>query len=254
MAERKNRTLLDMINSLIISSSVPENLWGEALLSSCFILNRIPSKDKDKTPYELWKGHSPSLRFFRVWGCLAKVNIPEPKRKKIGPKTVDAIFVRYSLDSNTYRFLVINSEISEISNNTLIESRDATFFENVFPFKSRSVPIFLPYLSSSSDDPSTSNIPYIPKDPIPELELRRSKRGKIEKNFGDGFYTFSVEDIPTSYQEAMHSPDSSFWKEAINSEIESIIGNNTWFLTDLPPGNKPLGCKWIFKKKINHAC
>ena len=96
-----------------------------------------PFKDKNETPYELWKGHTPNLNYFRVWGCLAKVGIPEPKRKKIGPKTVDAIFVGYSLDSNTYRFLVINSEISEITNNTLIESRDATFFENIFPFKNQ---------------------------------------------------------------------------------------------------------------------
>jgi hypothetical protein len=40
----------------------------------------------------------------------------------------------------------------------------------------------------------------------------------------------------------MRSPDAFFWKEAINNEIESIIGNNTWILTDLPPGTKgPFG-------------
>ena len=48
----------------------------------------------------------------------------------------------------------------------------------------------------------------------------------------------------------MTSLDASFWKEAINNEIESIIKNNTWILTDLSPRNKPLGCKWIFKKKM----
>ncbi|GJX98716.1 zinc finger, CCHC-type containing protein [Tanacetum coccineum] len=39
-------------------------------------------------------------------------------------------------------------------------------------------------------------------------------------------------------------------KEAINDEMESIMGNNTWVLADLPPGCKPLGCKWIFKRKL----
>ena len=48
----------------------------------------------------------------------------------------------------------------------------------------------------------------------------------------------------------MRSPDASFYKEAINSEIKSIIENNIWILTDLPPENKPLGCNWIFKKKM----
>ena len=48
----------------------------------------------------------------------------------------------------------------------------------------------------------------------------------------------------------MSSQDVSFWKEAVNDEMESIMGNNTWILTDLPPGCKPLGCKWIFKRKM----
>ncbi|GJW82895.1 zinc finger, CCHC-type containing protein [Tanacetum coccineum] len=39
-------------------------------------------------------------------------------------------------------------------------------------------------------------------------------------------------------------------KEAINDEMDSIMGNNTWVLADLPPGGKPLGCKWIFKRKL----
>ncbi|GKB27835.1 zinc finger, CCHC-type containing protein [Tanacetum coccineum] len=44
--------------------------------------------------------------------------------------------------------------------------------------------------------------------------------------------------------------DVAFWKEAINDEMDSIIGNNTWVLAGLPPGCKPLGCKWIFKRKL----
>ncbi|CAM8982076.1 unnamed protein product [Rhodiola kirilowii] len=48
----------------------------------------------------------------------------------------------------------------------------------------------------------------------------------------------------------MKSQDVSFWKEAINDEMDSIIGNNTWILVDLPPGHKPLGNKWIFRKKM----
>jgi len=48
----------------------------------------------------------------------------------------------------------------------------------------------------------------------------------------------------------MTSNDVAFWKEAVNDEMDSIMGNNTLFLTDLPPGCKSLGCKWIFKKKM----
>ncbi|KAL0313427.1 UNVERIFIED_CONTAM: Retrovirus-related Pol polyprotein from transposon TNT 1-94 [Sesamum radiatum] len=48
----------------------------------------------------------------------------------------------------------------------------------------------------------------------------------------------------------MKSQDVAFWKEAINDEMDSIMGNNTWVLADLPPGCTLLGCKWIFKKKM----
>ncbi|CAL1355160.1 unnamed protein product [Linum trigynum] len=47
----------------------------------------------------------------------------------------------------------------------------------------------------------------------------------------------------------MKSRKAAFWKEAINDEKDSIMANNTWVLVDLPPGCKPLGSKWIFKKK-----
>ena len=48
----------------------------------------------------------------------------------------------------------------------------------------------------------------------------------------------------------MSSPEAPYWKEAINNEVESILQNHTWELVDLLPGSKPLGYKWIFKKKM----
>nr|GEX13418.1 hypothetical protein [Tanacetum cinerariifolium] len=63
-------------------------------------------------------------------------------------------------------------------------------------------------------------------------------------------YYFNVEDDPKIFDEAIKFRDVAFWKEAINDEMDSIMGNNTWVLADLPPGCKPLGCKWIFKRKL----
>ena len=73
VAERKNKTLKEMMNFLLISDSTPNNLWGEAILSTCHLQNRISYKKTGKTPYELWKGHEPNLKYMKVWGCLAKV-------------------------------------------------------------------------------------------------------------------------------------------------------------------------------------
>ena len=55
---------------------------------------------------------------------------------------------------------------------------------------------------------------------------------------------------PQTYKKAMTSSEAPFWKEAINSEVESILQNHAWELVDIPPGNKPIGYKWIFKRKL----
>jgi len=109
--------------------------WGEALLTSCHVLNRVPNKDKEKAPYEEWSGRKPTLSYFRTWGCLAKVNVPIPKKRKLGPKTVDCVFLGYAQRVICYRFLVVKSEIPDMHVDTILESRDATFFENMFPMK-----------------------------------------------------------------------------------------------------------------------
>ncbi|KAM2709368.1 hypothetical protein EV2_047063 [Malus domestica] len=103
---------------------------------------------------------------------------------------------------------------------------------------------------TSTDKASTSISHQVTNEEEPLAELRRSKRPRVEKNFGDDFYTFLIEGDPTTYEEAMISVDTPFWKEAINSEVESILQNNTWELTDLPPGTTPIGCKWVFRKKL----
>jgi hypothetical protein len=55
---------------------------------------------------------------------------------------------------------------------------------------------------------------------------------------------------PTSILEAYASLDVDYWKEAVRSEIDSIMANGTWEITERPHGCKPLGCKWVFKKKL----
>ena len=91
--------------------------------------------------------------------------------------------------------------------------------------------------------PSSSNLVPQEIEPEPEIKPRRSKRSRIEKNLGEGFFTFIVERDPYTYSESMSSIDAPFWKEAIQSEVDSIIQNNTWVLVDLPPDNKAIRCK-----------
>ncbi|RVW67415.1 Retrovirus-related Pol polyprotein from transposon TNT 1-94 [Vitis vinifera] len=51
---------------------------------------------------------------------------------------------------------------------------------------------------------------------------------------------------PTSYAEAT---SHSHWQEAMQSELATLEANHTWSLTSLPPGKKPIGCRWVYKIK-----
>ncbi|KAJ0103510.1 hypothetical protein Patl1_06354 [Pistacia atlantica] len=217
------------------------------MLLACYIQNRIPFKKTDKTPYKLWKGHVPNLKYFKVSGCFAKVLTPEPKRKRLGPRTVDCMFVGYAQNSAAYRFMVIKQEVGLYDANTIIESKNAYFFENIFP-KKINCEKALPQNETFESSPQNETLRNSSKSS--ELEIRRSKRVRKAKSYGDDYYVFLTEDDPQTYKEAMTSRDASLWKEAVNNEIESIMSNHTWEIVNLRPGTKPIGCKWIFKKKL----
>ncbi|GJW49519.1 zinc finger, CCHC-type containing protein [Tanacetum coccineum] len=189
----------------------------------------------------------------------AVVWLPGPKRKTLGEKGIDCIFVGYAEHSKAYRFYVIEPNDS-VSINSIIESRDAIFDENRFSSIPRPKDI-IPNSDESQRDDHSDDVP----SEIPEP--RKGKRVQKAKSYGSDFqlylvegsrdqvgsqysYCYSIEEDPRTYNEAIQSRDSAFWKEAIDDEIGSIMENNTWVLSDLPPGCKPLGCKWIFKRKM----
>ena len=175
----------------------------------------------------------PNLNYLKVWGCLAKVTVPKPKKVKIGPKTVDHIFIGYAQNSNAYRFLIHKSEIPDIHVNTIIESKDASFFENIFPYNLVYEPI---------DNNKRPRDTISKSDPM-EDEPRRSKRQRTSTSFGPDFLTYLLENEPWTFKETVTSPEAPFSKEAINSEVEFVLSNHTWELIDLPSSNKPLQCK-----------
>ncbi|KAK1664874.1 hypothetical protein QYE76_053033 [Lolium multiflorum] len=227
VAERKNRTLTDLVNAMLDTSGLSKAWWGEAILTACHVLNRVPTKNKTLTPFEEWERKRLKLSYLRTWGCMAKVNVPIPKKRKLGPKTVDCVLLGYAFHSIGYRFLIVKSEVPDMHVGTIMESNDATFFEDIFPMKETS--------SSSTQEMPTP---------------KRSKRQRTAKSFGHDFIVYLVDDTPTSISEAYASQDADYWKEAVRSEMDSILANGTWEVTDRPYGCKPVGCKWVFKKKL----
>ncbi|GKB28946.1 retrotransposon protein, putative, ty1-copia subclass [Tanacetum coccineum] len=80
VSERRNRTLLDMVRSMMNLTTLPLSFWDYALESATHILNMVPTKKVDKTPYELWYGKVPNLSYLKVWGCEALVKRDTPDK------------------------------------------------------------------------------------------------------------------------------------------------------------------------------
>ena len=71
VSECRNRTLLDMVRSMMSLIGLPLSFWGYALETAAFTFNRAPSKSVETTPYELWFSSKPKLSFLKVWSCDA---------------------------------------------------------------------------------------------------------------------------------------------------------------------------------------
>nr|GEW34636.1 7-deoxyloganetic acid glucosyltransferase-like [Tanacetum cinerariifolium] len=147
-----------------------------------------------------------------------------------------------------------------VSINLIIESRDTIFDENRFSSIPRPKDI-IPNSDESQRDDHSDDVPSEIPEPC------KGKRVRKAKSYGSDFllylvegsrdqvglqysYCYSIGEDLKTYNEATQSQESAFWKEAIDDEIGFIMENNTWVLSDLPPGCKPLGCKWIFKMKM----
>ena len=104
MAERKNRTLIELTIAMLIESGAPLHFWGETILTVCQVLNRVPHKKSHTTPFEMWKEHKPNLGYLRVWGCFAYVWLTDPKMPKLGIKATTCTFLGYAINSAAYRF------------------------------------------------------------------------------------------------------------------------------------------------------
>nr|KAJ0203953.1 hypothetical protein LSAT_V11C500280410 [Lactuca sativa] len=168
--------------------------------------------------------------------------LTEPKWKTLGERGTDCIFIGYDEHSKAYRFYVLESN-DYVSVNIVIESRDAIIDEERFTYIPRLRDMIQQSFSKNTTqaEDASGGTSFVPG-------LRKSTRDRKAKSFGYDFQLY-LED-PNTFSEVIASRDVHLWKEAIQDEIDSIMHNNTWVLSDLPPGCKALGCKWILKRKM----
>ncbi|KAM0044971.1 putative RNA-directed DNA polymerase [Helianthus debilis subsp. tardiflorus] len=128
VVERKHRHLLEMARALRFEAKLPIKFWGECILTATYIINRIPSKVlKEKTPYEILLGKTPSYDHMRVFGCLAYYWNSNTKGDKFEPRGRRGVFLGYPYGTKGYR-------VYDLESNKIVVSRHVKFIENVFPY------------------------------------------------------------------------------------------------------------------------
>ncbi|GJS68200.1 retrotransposon protein, putative, ty1-copia subclass [Tanacetum coccineum] len=73
VSEKRNKTLLDMVRSMMSQTTLPKSFWDYALETAACILNMVPTKKVEKTPYYVWHGQALKLSCLKVWDCKALV-------------------------------------------------------------------------------------------------------------------------------------------------------------------------------------
>ncbi|PSR73943.1 hypothetical protein PHLCEN_2v10250 [Hermanssonia centrifuga] len=142
VAERMNRTLVEMARAMLHDAGLPNSYCGDAILHATYILNRVPTQalKGDITPHEVYLGAKPSVANLRIFGCKVFVYIPDEKRKKLDSKSLECTFLGYVENKSAYchRLVVFwNHEMSSLmremallvvslSNLTLLSSSQIT--------------------------------------------------------------------------------------------------------------------------------
>ncbi|XP_022890106.1 uncharacterized protein LOC111405446 [Olea europaea var. sylvestris] len=190
VAERRNRSLKDIVRSMISHFTLLESLWGEALKATTYILNRVPTKATDKTPYELWMGKKPSLKHIHIWGCSVEARLYKPNEKKLDAKTIICYFIGYSERSRGYKFYdPTTKEIYKTGNARSIEDVKFVRRERVtrFVFKEE-----------------------YPQEPMPSRRSTRGRRSAVSDDYIVFLQEHEVnigmmEDDPINFRQAMES-------------------------------------------------
>jgi hypothetical protein len=124
VAERCNRTLMDMVRSMLNYSTLLISLWMEDLKIAVHILNRVPSMSVPKTPYEMWADRKPTLNYLHMWDCPAEAKLFNPSIGLLDPKTVSCHFIGYPDKSKGFRFYCPDRYIK------IVETRHTVFLED----------------------------------------------------------------------------------------------------------------------------
>lgn len=282
VAERKNRSLVEMARSMLVEQDLPLKLWAEAVYTSAYLQNRLPSKaiEDDVTPMEKWCGHKPNVSHLRMFESICYMHIPDQKRRKLKAKAKCGILIGYSNQTKGYRVFLLEDEKVEVSRDVVFqedkkwdwdkqEEVKKTFVMSINDIQeSRDQQETSSHVLSQIDDHAnngegeTSSHVLSQVNDQEERETSESpKRYKSMKEILEKAPRMENEEAaqfikaclvaneePQTYDEARGDKE---WEEAMNEETRMIEKNRTWKLVDKPEKKNVISVKWIYKIKTD---
>ncbi|GKF40550.1 retrotransposon protein, putative, ty1-copia subclass, partial [Tanacetum coccineum] len=196
-------------------TTLPLSFWDYALESAVCILNMVPTKKVDKTPYEIWHGEA---------------YVKRDSADKLQQRSVKCIFVGYPKETMGYYFYFP-------SENKVIVARYGDFLERDL--------ISQEFIEPESLGPPLELIPVRRSEKTKRAPNRLCLNMEVEDDV--------VGDLgePANYKTAMLDPDKVIWQGAMDEEMNSMKVNEVWTEVDHPPNAKIVRSKWIFKKKTD---
>ena len=126
VAERMNRTLVDLAQAIIVDSNLPKFLWEPAVAHTVYLQNlSYISAKPTATPYQAWTGKRPNVSHLREFGAPVWVLLQgQAIQKKMLPKSQRRAYVGYDDGSKSIKYYNVATKNILLSQNfrTLTES------------------------------------------------------------------------------------------------------------------------------------
>ncbi|KAI5317503.1 hypothetical protein L3X38_037210 [Prunus dulcis] len=227
VAERKNRTIVEMAKCLLLEKKIPLDFWAEAVNTSVYILNRCPTKAlSKKTPFEAYGGRKPGIKHMKGYR-LYNIEIEKVIISR------DVIFSENECwDWNTKKETSVNIQLTEIREEE--QGAEGSSYEFEEQLEVNEMPSLNTEISDQEREAGSQDVDRTP--------LKYKSIAEIYEKCN----MCIIE--PESFEEA--AKDDS-WKKAMEAEITMIEKNNTWELVNRPFDKPIIGVKWIYKTKLN---
>ena len=264
VVERKNRTIMGLVRSMLKEKKLPLELWGEAVSTCVYVLNRSSTKwVKGKTPYEKWNERKPNVSHLRIFGSMAFVKTTG-RLSKLEDRSKCMLFMGYEDGSKAYRCLDPATFKIHISRDVIFDEKKTFKFSEEGKLGKLSL-CSSNILQVTGLEEGERDLSEEQREQSMINELRGTKLSQSEDSEEEETVRYrSIQSIydetnllcseiclffneePSSYSLAAKQEE---WREAMKEEISAILKNKTWTVVKPQGDIKPIGVKWVFRVK-----